>query len=553
MELQDYIGPLRRWWWLLVLGTLVAAASTYVAIGQQLPLYNARATLMIGRLISSSNPSASDIYLTNNLANSYADIAQRTLVRKAAMATLGMNWLPPYTVQPNLNTQLLEISVTDTDPQRAAAVATELAKQLIQQTPSGTNTETSQRQVFIHAQLDDLEAKIKDTEAEISKAQEALGSLLSAREIADTQAQIAALQSKLLTLQGNYAALLSNTEQGSANTLTLIEPAEVPQKPVAANSPRTIMLVALIGLILSAGAAYLLAYLDDTLKNPNDVKRTLHLTTLGAVPVIAAENGQELVMLASHHTAASEAYRVLRTNLQFAAVESPLRSLLITSPAPTEGKSITSANLAVALAQAGRRVVLVDADLHRPRQHRLFGLANSTGLTTALLEEHPAMEAILQATSVPGLLVLTSGPTPPNPTELLGSTRMRELLVELGTLADTIVLDSPPTVILADAAVLAAQTDGVLMVVNSGQTRRDIAQRAVETLRGVNARLIGVLLNRVSSRAGGYSYYYYYKGYGYSKNGKNQDSGENAKPARGGRSRRKGQPTPAQPEGGPQG
>ena len=346
MELQDYIAPLRRWWWLLVVGTLCALVPTYFALGRQAPVYETHTTLMIGRAISNPNPDYSQIYLTEQLANTYAEIAQQAPVQKAVMTALGLNWLPGYTVQLLPNTQLVKISVTDSDPGRAQAVANELGRQLVVQSPSGEDTEAQQRSGFLRAQLDDLETEIAETEAEITSAQASLASMLSAREIADGQAQIGALQNKLSTLQANYAALLANTQQGAVNSLTIVEPAELPGFPANPSQSRTLLLVAAIGLILSAGTAYLLSYLDDTLKTPVDVKRTLGLTTLAAVPVLdATGEGRELVMASPAHSAASEAYRVLRTNLQFAAVDRPLHTLLVTSPAPSEGKSLTTANL----------------------------------------------------------------------------------------------------------------------------------------------------------------------------------------------------------------
>ena len=158
--------------------------------------------------------------------------------------------------------------------------------------------------------------------------------------------------------------------------------------------------------------------------------------------------------------------------------------------------------------------------------HQLFGLPNAAGLTSALLAEHPAADGLLQPTGDPRLRLLTSGPIPPNPTELLGSGRMRELLASLAGEADIVLLDSPPVLILADAAVLSTVADGVLLVVEAGRTRRDAAAKAVETLRTVNARLIGVLINRAPTRgAGSYYYYYYYKDYGYGEQGKRRRSG----------------------------
>ena len=514
MELKEYILPLRKWWWLIVASVFVATVSSYLATRQQPPIYQSRATIMVGRAIENPNPTGNDFWLTQQLASTYADIAKRAPIKEATMAALGLTWLPEYTVRVVANTQLVEITVVDTSPPRVQAVAAELANKLIRQTPTSSAGETQQRQAFIKTQLDDLEAKIKETKKEIDKKQTDLANMFSARQIADAQTQIAGLQTKLNTLQANYAALLSNTQQGSINTISVIEPAALPIMPIGPNKAATILLAAAIGLVLAAGAAYLLEYLDDTLKNPDDVKKELGLTTLGAVPQI--ENSEdELIALSSSHSAAVESYRVLRTNLQFAAVDRPLRTLLITSPAPTEGKSLTAANLAVAQAQAGRRVILVDTDLHRPRLHRLFKLRNNACVTTALLAEHPALDDLLQEASVPGLRVLTSGPLPPNPAELLGSARMKELLVELTAVADTVVLDSPPATALSDAAILSTQSDGVLLVLDSGRTRRESARRSLEALGRVNARVVGVLLNRMPTRGAGYYYYYYYYHYGH--------------------------------------
>jgi succinoglycan biosynthesis transport protein ExoP len=527
VEIFEYLNPLRRWWWLVILGTLVAVSASYVALLRQPPVYQARTAMMIGRTMTDPNPNYADIYMIEQLANTYADLASRAPVRKATMESLGIGWLPAYNVQLVPNTQLLEITVSATDPSLAQAAADALAQAMVAQSPTGSNSEVQQRQGFVTQQLDELEAAIQETRDEITKTQAGLAGMLSAREIADAQAQIAALQSKLRDLQSNYAVLLSNTDQGAANTLTVVEPAELPTSPTGGGKMRTLLLVAMIGFILSAGTAYLLSYLDDTLKTPADVKRALGLTTLAGVPVVQdLSPGQELLMLSGNHSAASEAYRVLRTNLQFTAVDHPLRTLLVTSPAPSEGKSLTTANLAVALAQAGLSVVVLDTDLHRPRLHKLFGVPSSTGLTSALLEEHPVTAGVLRPTSDPRLRVLPSGPTPPNPTELLGSERMRELISSLAEEADILLLDSPPVLILADAAVLSTMVDGVLLVIDAGRTRRDAAAKAVESLRAVNARLVGAVINRMPTRgAGSYYYYHYYKDYGYGQDGKGQRSG----------------------------
>ena len=523
MEFRDYIQPLRRWWWLLVLSTLIAAVFSFIAVSRQPPVYQTHVTLMVGRAIDNPNPSGSDFWLTQQLANTYADIAKREPVRQATMDALGLTWLPDYTVRVVPNTQLIEIAVTDTDPVRAQAVANQLANQLIKQSPTGSGPD-QERQTFIQQQLNELERGIEDTKAQIDQKQEELASMFSARQIADAKAQIKALQDKLNTLQANYAALLANTDQGAINTLTIIEPAALPEKPVGPNKPITVLLASVIGFILAAMAAYLLDYLDDTIKTPDEAKKLLDLTTLGAVPHMQ-DSEPELIAMSNSQSPAVESYRILRTNLQFAAVNHPLDALLITSPSPTEGKSMTVANLAIAMAQAGKKTVIVDADLHRPRQHKLFSLPNNVGVTTALLSEHPEPDGLLQSTQIPNLSVLTSGPLPPNPAELLGSERMKELLQHLAEEAEMIILDSPPATVLSDAMILSTQSDGVLLVLDVGQTRRDAARRAVEGLQQVNARIVGVLLNRMPTKGGGYYYYYYYYSSDYSSDDHHRGSG----------------------------
>ena len=547
MELKDYILPLRKWWWLIVAATLVATVSSFLATRQQPPIYQTRTTVMIGNSINNPNPNSYDYYQSQQLATTYADIVKRDNVRQATMAALGLGFLPEYSARTVPNTQLIEITVTDTDPARAQAVAKELVNQLVAISPSGQNGESQKRQAFISGQLNELEDKIKATQTEITKKQEELAGLFSARQIADAQTQIAALQNKLASMQTNYTALLSNTQQGARNALSTLEQAPLPTAPIGPNKSATILLAAAIGFILAAAAAYLLEYLDDTMKNPEDVQKALGLTTLGAVPMMKLDDGNELIVVAQSQSPVSEAYRVLRTNLQFAAVGHTLDTLMVTSPGPGEGKSMTTANLAGALAQAGRRVILVDGDLHRPRQHRMFGLRNNTGLTTALIANVAgSLDDILQDTGVTGLRVLTSGPLPPNAAELLGSTRMRELLADLHTRADVVVIDSPPVTALSDAAVLAMQTDGVLLVLDAGKTRRELAKRATEALGRVQARVIGVVLNRMPARGAGYYYYYRYDDYYTAGDGSDRKNGANGRSGRR-RVRTAGQPTAAKP------
>lgn len=211
-----------------------------------------------------------------------------------------------------------------------------------------------------------------------------------------------------------------------------------------------------------------------------------------------------LVTLAEPQSPASEAYRALRTNLQFSSLDKPLRTILITGVDSGDGKSTTLANLAVVMAQGGKRVVVIDCDLRRPSLHTIFGIPAEPGLTTAILEG--GKMALRQKTAVEGLEVVASGQIPPNPSELLGSRRFEEVLGGLLNEADIVLLDTPPIVAVSDAAILASKVDGVLLVVNAGKTKRDTARRAKALLAKVNANILGVVLNNAPLDRSMYTY-----------------------------------------------
>lgn len=205
----------------------------------------------------------------------------------------------------------------------------------------------------------------------------------------------------------------------------------------------------------------------------------------------------------------AEAYRTLRTNIQFAKVDGELRVIMFTSAGPGEGKSTTTANTAVAMAQSGKRVIIIDCDLRKPVQHKIFGKRNR-GVTNILVEDRSVAE-LIQDTDIDNLQVLTSGPIPPNPSELLGSAKMREIISEAKRLADIVIIDAPPTVAVTDACVLAAKVDGIVLVLNSQAIRPEMAQKAKELLTKANGHILGVILNRVEIEEE-HAYYYYYYG-----------------------------------------
>ncbi|HWQ41177.1 MAG TPA: CpsD/CapB family tyrosine-protein kinase [Desulfosporosinus sp.] len=215
-----------------------------------------------------------------------------------------------------------------------------------------------------------------------------------------------------------------------------------------------------------------------------------------------------LITLEQTKSPISEAYRALRTNVQFTSVDSETQKIMVTSSGPREGKSHTVANLGVSMAQAGKTVLIIDADLRNPTQHKLFGLDNGDGLSVSLVQDQDYLKYIRE-TAVPGVMVLPAGPVPPNPAELVGSKRMKRLIEEVSKQFDMVLIDTPPVITVTDAAVLAQEVDGVILVLASGEVNKSYAQKAKEQLDKLGVKILGAVLNKVGVNTNEYHYYYY--------------------------------------------
>ena len=508
MEIKTYITPLLKYWWLLLTASLIALVCSYLVVRKQPPIYQTHSTLIIGRSVYSPNPNASDLYLNQQLATYYADIAQRQPVRDATMAALGLQWLPEYFVRPLPNTTLIEIAVTDVSPIRAQVVANELANQLVKSSPTDSQSNTQSHTGFINQQLSDLETQITKTKDEITKNQELLGSLNSARQIAQTQSDINVLETKLITLQTNYANLLANTDRGASNVLSVVESAILPTDPIGPNKVPMILLSVGIAFIIAAGAAYLLEYLDDTLKTPEDISHVLNLPVLGSLSEVKQGQNEADYVEENPRSLIAESFRSLRTNLEFVAIDQPVDTILITSSGVSEGKTSVATNLAIVMAQGGKKVILLDADMRNPSIHEALKISNSVGLSD--LFRSNANAKMVTNEWKDGILVITAGKTPPNPTDLLGSKKMDAIINELKQMADVVIIDGPPFIVI-DAAVLSAKVDGVLLIVRHAITRKGAARDTMEQLRRSGARVLGVAINRIprtgESYFGTYRYY----------------------------------------------
>ncbi|MBX5478900.1 MAG: polysaccharide biosynthesis tyrosine autokinase [Pyrinomonas methylaliphatogenes] len=322
---------------------------------------------------------------------------------------------------------------------------------------------------------------------------------------------------------------LEITSNDRANNITVATPARVPREPVGPKRLRNILIALLVALGAGIGLAFLLDYLDDTLKSAEDVERYLHLPTLALIPAPRTERlllkgkasepegvaeKTALALISDVRSPITEAYRHLRTQLLLSTAGQPPRTVLLTSSQPSEGKTTTAVNMAMMLAQMGAEVLLLDCDLRRPRVHVHFNLANAKGVANYLAGERN-LDALMQTYApLPNLKIMTSGPVPPSPAELLSSEEMRRLIDEASARFAHVIIDSPPAVSFTDAAILSTMVDGVVLVVHGGHSSRAIVRRAKKLLQDVGAHIIGVVLNNVKLDAHDYQYYAnYYAAY----------------------------------------
>jgi succinoglycan biosynthesis transport protein ExoP len=524
IELRDYIGIARKWLWLFLLATSVAAVGAWVGTRFMARTYASSTTVMVGRAMDNPDVNAQTVYLSQQLATTYSQMAAREPVLKAVIDELGLkaDWRQLESMvksAPQPGTPLFEIRVVATNPDLAQAIAAETATQLIAQSPTERQRRLMQDDAFIMQQLEKLRGNLDTVEAEIETLQTQIDLETSARGISEIENRLSAKLAQRDRWQERYAELRSASEGGEVNALAVIEPATTGIQ-VGPNVRMNVLLAALLGFGLALGAVLLMEYLDDTIKTPEEVERRFGLAGLASVDRFdAVENRFDgLITLHQPRSPIAESYRTLRTNLQFALLQRPGGVLVVTSANPGEGKSTTAANLAVVMAQSGKRVVLVDGDLRKPSLHRFFQLTNNLGMTSLLLDPKlKPTDALREVEELPSLRVLTSGPLPPNPAEVLGSEGMKRLIAALRTDADLVIVDSPPILLVTDAAIVSAGAAGTLLVMDSGTTRTDAARKAIETLAKAGVTPLGVVVNKLDrARAGGYyrySYYSYRGGY----------------------------------------
>lgn len=549
MELRQYWVVIRKWFWLMALAVVLAGGTSYVVSKSVTPIYAATVTLRVNVVQNPAAVGYNDLLVSERLVKTYSELIGSRPVLEDVIHQLGLSETyeslsSRVAVSAVRDTQLVRVTVRDNQPALASVIANRVARAFIDQVGKSQEGQVSAARAGLRKQLAQVQAEIDQTAAEIERLRTGSGGTLDGRSAEESR-----LRSMLSQYQLVYSQLVKSEQdlavaEGRSGSVAVVVPAVPPTTPVEPRVMQNTLLAAIVGLMLAAGAAFLIEYLDDTVKTAEDVEQAIALPTFGIVGVapitqsgISAgrkrrggsseprngkppngKAGAGVLVAADPRSPFGEAYRVLRTSLQFATLNRPCKTLLVTSAGPAEGKSFTLSNLAVVLAQAGQRVVVVDSDVRRPTLHRIFGVSAENGLTNLLIADDPGDVApCLQPTEQTGLRVLASGwPLPPNPTELLSSPQMARVVAALKAEADIVLFDSPPALSVADAAILSAYVDGVLLVVDAGRNRGEVIARAKEVLSGPGGVPLGVVLNRFKATHDGYYYQYHYYNYGYS-------------------------------------
>jgi capsular exopolysaccharide synthesis family protein len=507
-----YLALIRKWAWLPILLGVVAGGAAAFLSSRQTPIYQATTTMLV-RPAQTTAPVGSFGTL-DQVVKTYAQLLTERPLLQQVIDDLGLpqsadQLQPNVTVSQRADTELLDVKVQDASPGRAASIANTLLKDFIAQVQT-------QEQQQITAALQGLQSRIDDLGSQITAHGREIAVLRSKSSLTpDQQAQLMSLEQRQAADSASYTTLVKNLEDVRSNqlaryeTLAVVDPATPPSVPIRPHKLLNTLLAGALAAMLAVGLAFLIEYLDNTFTTEEEVRRATGVPLLGTLPYRKAGKGPEgeLITLTQPRAPASEAYRELRTNLLFSAVDRSLKTVVVTSAAPREGKTRTAANLAVTLAQAGHRVILVDADFRRPDLHRIFRIVDLRGLSNMILDDQVRPE-LIHDTALPTLRVICCGTPPPNPSELLGSGRMLRITHELSGLADILVFDTPPVNAVTDAVVLAARFDATILVIEAGRTSRAAVQRAQQTIHKVGGTIVGVVLNKARTTGDVHEYGY---------------------------------------------
>ncbi|MGI8984574.1 MAG: polysaccharide biosynthesis tyrosine autokinase [Acidimicrobiales bacterium] len=524
LDRRGYVAVVQRRKLTILLAVVVVVASSITFSLLQTPVYQASAKVLLQR------PSSGEIFTPQPVVDvsTEIEVMQSNTVREAVAEELGAE--PQVVLAAVADTSVVAISAESTVPAEAARIANTYADIYVSSRQEQRVADLLEAAEQVQMKVDEvdqqiiaLEQPLADLDGEIAAASSPADRQELQAERASVNQEVAGRRLALQTQRLGYTEQLDDlqlarnlSQQGGAE---VVNRAVEPALPVRPTPVRNGVLALVVGLMFGVGVAFLREHLDDTVKNKNDLDRaTGGLSVLAIVPLVGAWKDRaapRVVSLTQPNSHAAEAYRSLRTSVQFIGLDHPVQVIQLTSPNASEGKTTTLANLGVALANSGQRVIIVCCDLRRPRIHEFFGLTNTIGFTSVLLGELPLSAAIQPVPDQPRLALLASGPPPPNPSELLASRRTGEVLLALKSECDVVLVDSPPVLPVTDAIVLSRTVDATILVGTAARTTKKEYHRAVELLQQVEAPLIGSVLNGVESEdLYGYGYGYGYYGFG---------------------------------------
>ncbi len=516
-DLRSYLGIIARRRWLVIVTTLLFVGVAIAASVIPEPEYRVRAQV----LTTGINDPVAMIFGVNGTgdlnrqATSQAAFLQSSRMRlEVGDAYTGS--LPtgdifrvsvtPIGSQDNNTSSVVELSLVSTDPRGAATLVNTYASTYVslRETIDIERLAETKRQLQAllqenQAEIETIMQPVAEIDAQIAENPGQAGALLQQREarLGDLQEQLDPLAAEASRLRTTLSDINLGVELSSGGGAEVLSTAWVPDTPVSPNLPLNLAIGLVFGLFLGSALAFVRDYFDDSVKTKEMAQRVTGVATLGLIPKL---DGRTDLVTVTHPTApAAEAFRLLRTSVKFLGVERQVRVVQVTSPSPGEGKTMVAVNLAVAFAQAGDRVVIVGADLRRPRMEEVLDVPLTPGLTAVLIGDVTLPQAIQSASAVPNLSVLPAGYPPPNPSELLSGERARRLIDVLGQTYDVVVIDCPPVLPVTDSLVLARMADTTLLVTSANKTSKRSLTRAVELLRQVDAPLVGTVLNSLSA------------------------------------------------------
>jgi capsular exopolysaccharide synthesis family protein len=509
-DLHEYLRVVRARRWEIGLLTLVVVLAVTFFTWRQTPIYEGQAKVLVNPV---QNPTSSAVVVQPNL-DTERQLALSQAVAESARRILGVTTsartlVRGVSAEVVTNTTVLIISYRSPSADIAARYANAFAQAYV-------DFRTSQAQRLYDAAASAVQKQIQGVQDSLAALNQKINATTDPKSLGDLGAQrdtllarAAVLTQQLLTIQAN-----SSVVQGSA--AQIVQRAAVPTSPVTPKKVRNVVMALFAGLVLGIGLAFLRERLDDRLKSRQEIERRLGAPVLAVVPRVSTWRKSDeayLALRSEPKSPVSEAYRTLATNVQYLGFRESIKVLVVTSALAGDGKTTTCANLAVALAESGKKVILISADLRKPRLHRFFGLTNDVGLTSILAGAAEVQDGTTDP-GHPNLRVMAGGPVPTNPASLLAGSRISEVIGALREICDFIIVDTPPVLAVADASILAPNCDAILLVMDAARARRSSMAQAKSQLETAGGRIIGAVLNNFDpTQSRGYSDYYYYSQY----------------------------------------